>query len=227
MASILNHFDALTNQGLKIIPLRENSKIPLCRNWNKKWDHDWARRKIKKLPKSNLGLLLGDIIDVEGDSEEANETILNLIKDYPHPTYRSSKSIHHLFLTPDASLRHFRWKEIEFRGHGHQSVLPPSQAAGVFYRWLKSFKFPVPKMPDELISFLNAKRKSKNSYQIKPGHMKIRCFCCEKTKHLHKKRFELELTAFQLLGQKWQCHGCRDVDLRKDCRIIRGKIKEK
>ena len=108
MDSILRHFDALTNHGLKIIPLRENSKIPLCSNWNKKWDHNCARIKIKKYPNSNIGLLLGEIIDVEGDSDEANKIIIDLINDYPHPIYRSYKSIHHLFLTPDSSLRHFR-----------------------------------------------------------------------------------------------------------------------
>ena len=220
MDSILRHFDALTNHGLKIIPLRENSKIPLCSNWNKKWDHNCARIKIKKYPNSNIGLLLGEIIDVEGDSDEANKIIIDLINDYPHPIYRSYKSIHHLFLTPDSSLRHFRWNNIEFRGYGHQSVLPPSQAHGVDYKWLKSFKFPVPSMPDELLSFLNSKRKLKSSRKLKTGHIRLRCFSCRKINFLHRKRYDLELCAFKLLGKNWQCHDCRNVDLRNKCRII-------
>jgi hypothetical protein len=123
---ILAHFDALTKRGLKIIPLRENSKVPLCKAWNSDWDREVVRDKICQFPDANLGILLGDVVDVEGDSEDANRTILDLIGDYPHPCYFSTKSIHHLFLNPDPNLAHFRFKEIEFRGHGHQSVIPPS-----------------------------------------------------------------------------------------------------
>lgn len=228
MPTILDHFEALTSKGLKVIPLRENSKIPLYKNWNKDWEYHWVKQKFQRFPNSNLGLLLGDIIDVEGDSDEANQIILNIIKDYPHPTYRSSKSIHHLFLTPDNSLRHFRWKEIEFRGHGHQSALPPSQAKGVVYKWLKNFKFPVPPMPDELIVFLEKKRNKKlHKCPLKPGHKKVRCFSCQETIYLHQKRHELELYAFKLLGQRWECQECRTIDLRPACRLIRSGVPDK
>jgi|688.fasta_scaffold15092_13 hypothetical protein len=228
MPTIMDHFEALTRQGLKVIPLRENSKIPLYKNWNNNWEYHWVRSKFERFPNSNIGLLLGDIVDVEGDSEEANTTILNLVKDYPHPTYRSSKSIHHLFLTPDKSLRHFRWKEIEFRGHGHQSVLPPSQTKEVTYKWLKNFKFPVPPMPHELIVFLERKRKKKLfKVEIKPGHKKVRCFTCQQEIFLHEKRHELELKAFTLLGLKWDCQDCRAMDLRPACRLIRAGVPDK
>lgn len=228
MATILDHFDALASKGLKVIPLRENSKIPLYKNWNKDWEYHWVRHKFERFPRSNIGLLLGDIVDVEGDSQESNDIILNLIKDYPHPTYRSSKSIHHLFLTPDSSLRHFRWKEIEFRGHGHQSVLPPSQTVDVVYKWLKNFKFPVPPMPEELVQFLELKRKKKiHKVLLKPGHLKVFCATCKEKIFLHKKRHELELKAFKLLGQKWECQDCRTVDLRSACRLIRAGVPDK
>jgi hypothetical protein len=103
---ILAHFDALTKRGLKIIPLRENSKVPLCKAWNSDWDREVVRDKICQFPDANLGILLGDVVDVEGDSEDANRTILDLIGDYPHPCYFSTKSIHHLFLNPDPNLPH-------------------------------------------------------------------------------------------------------------------------
>ncbi|MEI7489635.1 MAG: hypothetical protein WCJ72_19895, partial [Chryseobacterium sp.] len=60
-----------------------------------------------------------------------------------------------------------------------------------------------------------------------PDHMKIRCISCEKTKFLHKKRFEVELKAFQFLGQKWQCQECRNIDLRSVCRSIRAGVSQK
>lgn len=225
MATILDHFEALTNKGLKLIPLRENSKIPLYKNWNVNWEYHWVRNKFQKYPNSNIGLLLGDIVDVEGDSERANQKILDLIKDYPHPNYRSSKSIHHLFLTPDPALRHFRYEEIEFRGHGHQSVMPPSKIGETVYKWLKNFKFPVPNMPEELVDFLYKKRKKKIYKQkLKPGHLKTRCATCQQNILLHEKRHALELKAFKLLGQKWECKNCRSVDLRPACRLIRANI---
>ncbi len=225
MPTILDHFDILTDQGLKVIPLRENSKIPMCKGWTENWSKFQSRQVLQKFPLANIGILLGDIVDVEGDSDEANEIILNLIGDYPHPTYRSSKSIHHLFLTPDDSLKHFEWNKIEFRGHGHQSVLPPSQALGNKYAWRAACKFPVPDMPEELVAFFNNKRKSKNKNKsVKPGHIKTACDTCEKQVFLHKKRFYLELAAFKILNLKWTCNKCRHVDLRSTCRLLRAGV---
>lgn len=226
MASILEHFDALSKQGMKIVPLYKNSKRPIGKSWGEKWSHDRARWMLQRSPEANIGLLLGDIVDVEGDSEQANQIILDLIKDYPHPCYRSTKSIHHLFLTPDPNLRRFQWNNIEFRGHGHQSVLPPSQFSGVSYKWLKNFRFPIPQMPEELVDFLE----NKNGLQketLKPGHVRIRCGNCKNIVFLHKKRYALELKAFKLLGQKWECQDCRTTDIRSACRLIRAKVPAK
>ena len=228
MASILDHFDALTERGLKLIPLRENSKSPLCRGWTdfSGWDKDRVREKLLQFPDANLGLLLGEVIDVEGDSEEANRTILDLIGDYPHPCYFSTKSIHHLFISPDSALRHFRYGDIEFRGYGHQSVIPPSQHQGITYKWLKTFRFPVPPMPDRLREFYHSKT-VKEKATLKPGHMRLWCGDCGKECFLHTKRFELEIQVFRLLGSKWTCNRCRSVDLRPACRMIRSGLSEK
>ncbi len=226
MPSIIDHFDVLTERGMKIIPLQENSKIPIIKNWNGPWDNLLCRELLLKFPEANIGLLLGQIIDVEGDDNHANQTILSLIGDYPHPCYQSKKSIHHLFLTPDPQLRHFRWNKIEFRGAGHQSVLPPSQHAGVKYRWLEKFKFPIPEMPPKLISFYESKKRAKVN-NLKPGHIQVWCDCCDEKIYLNEKRFHLEIEAFKLLGSKWQCHKCRPIDLRPACRLIRSGICKK
>jgi hypothetical protein len=223
MPSILNHFDALTDKGLKVIPLRENSKAPLCKGWTIGWDREKTREKLKQFPESNIGLLLGEIVDVEGDSLKANRTILNLIGDYPHPAYQSLKSIHHLFLTPDLNLRHFRMGQIEFRGFGHQSVLPPSQHSGIAYKWLRAFQFPIPAMPERLLDYYLS-NKDRQFTKIKPGHLKVPCCSCGAECFPHKKRFELETEAFRLLGQKWECLKCRVVDLRPTCRLLRSGV---
>lgn len=226
MPRILDHFDALTGKGLKIIPLWENSKAPICKGWTGEWVREKVSEKVTQLPEANLGLLLGEIVDVEGDSEDANRVILDLIGDYPHPSYLSTKSIHHLFLNPDPYLRHFRFGEIEFRGYGHQSVIPPSQHQGIVYKWVHAFKFPVPQMPERLWNFYLNKKKGRDQ-NIKPGHIQVRCFACGHKCRLHKKRWLLELEAFKLLGAKWECQNCRTIDLRPACRLIRSGIEGK
>lgn len=219
MATTLEHFDVLVGKGLKVIPLRANSKLPMYKGWNRNWNRRDARESIMRFPECNLGILLGDIIDVEGDTREANLAIDRLVDGYEHPTYRSQRSTHHLFRTPDPELRIFKHEFIEFRGHGHQSVLPPSRTEEVVYRWL-SIGFPVPVMPEKLLNFYKDKMGG-HEIRIKKGHTKVVCSSCEKLCFIHKKRFALELEALQLLGQSWQCRSCRDIDLRPVVRLLR------
>ena len=223
MPTVIDHFDALTSKGLRVIPLRENSKVPMCKGWSKIWDRDQARSKLERFPDANIGLLLGEIIDVEGDSEEANHTIQDLIGDYPHPSYQSIRSVHHLFATPDSSLRIFRIGEIEFRGHGHQSVLPPSSHYGFRYHWLKNFCFPPPEMPERLRVFYERHAKGIKD-RNKPGHIRVWCNQCRESCWIHSKRFREELAVFKLLEQRWVCQNCRKLDLRSACRMMRANI---
>lgn len=221
---ILRHFDTLVEQGLMPIPLKVNSKQPYGKAWNKDWDREKSRWYFRCEPNLNMGLLLGDIVDVEGDTPEANEKIDRLIGDYPHPSYRSRKSTHHLFITPDPNLRRVQNRGVEFRGHGHQSVLPPSQHQGIFYRWNDSSVWPVPPMPEALLQFywsLVNSNQRKPKEIIKPGHMKLWCGKCAAECYLHQKRFNSELELFKMMGEKWQCQKCRQIDLRPLVRRLR------
>lgn len=221
--SVLKHFDLLVEQGLKIIPLRENTKSPICKGWPN-WDYSTNRSILQRFPNSNIGILLGDIIDVEGDSEEANKRINDLIGDYSHPSYTSFKSTHHLFKNPDPKLTIFKFEEIEFRGHRHQSVLPPSSLPnGVVYKWLRGSKFPIPEMPPKLLNFYRNLRRSKYS-KLKPNHLRVRCANCNKFSFIHQKRFDLELQALKTIGLRWKCQECREFDLRPMCRKIRKQL---
>ena len=204
---------------MKIIPLRTNSKVPLCKKWQRNWDRQRMREKFLQFPDSNIGLLLGDIIDVEGDNEEANQLLFRIIGNYPHPSYSSTKSVHHLFINPDPDLSIRIFEKIEFRGHGHQSVLPPSKHYGVVYQWLGG-KFPIPPMPLPLLRFY---RKVKNGIRdtIKPGHTRIRCSRCGEMCFIHKRRLDLELIAFRMFEERWECQDCRSRDLRPLCRQIK------
>ena len=217
MPAITDHFDQLTDLGLKVIPLRANSKVPLTKCWQKDWSLNKSREKLLTFPESNLGLLLGDIIDVEGDSSHANNLLLDLIGDYPHPMYRSTKSIHHLFQTPESGLRLFKFQEIEFRGEGHQSVLPPSQHYGTQYKWIDQ-NFPVPEMPPRLLTFY---QKITGKQPMPLGNIKVWCAACKKEIALHAKRFRLELEVFRRMSGNWECQSCRATDLRPLVRVLK------
>lgn len=225
MHKTLRHFDALTAQGLRIIPLRPLSKIPVSKGWVN-WNKELCRDMLVKNPEYNIGLLLGEIIDVEGDSKEANDKISELIGDYQHPSYASTKSIHHLFINPDQQLTILKHQDIEFRASRHQSVLPPSVLENTTsYRWLAPIQFPIPPMPDRLLQFfLDMKRwKLESKTAVKPGHVGLHCYLCKKECFLHRKRFTLEVIAFKELGMRWTCHNCRKVDVRSACRRIRSE----
>ena len=229
MSSILHHFDALTGFGLQIIPLRENSKIPLCKGWTKSWDKRAMRSKLVHRPNSNIGLLLGDIIDVEGDSPEANDKINDIIGDYNHPSYTSKRSTHHLFINPWPTLRIFKHKDIEFRAWGHQSVLPPSSHEGVKYTWLDTDSFPIPQMPDSLKDFFTEhQKKYKYRKPLPEGCFKAICDTCKKRILIHKKRhsLEAETLTWYFGDEAWSCVNCRLIDpivFRRLCRNVRGR----
>jgi len=172
-AFIADFVEAYIGQGLKPIPLHRSSKRPIGMGWNKDWSVERCREGFYVYPGANIGILLGDVVDVEGDDEEANATLQKLIGDYPHPTWRSSKSQHHLFLSPDPDLTRIVYQNIEFRGNGHQSVVPPSFVCetGATYQWLRGTKFPVPAMPGPLRDYydnLPKKRKKAKREAVVP-----------------------------------------------------------
>jgi hypothetical protein len=219
--SMLEEFDRLVEYGFRVIPLRRYTKIPVCRNWNTNWDFALNRSIVSRSNQCNIGVLLGKIIDVEGDNIEANEKIIDLIGDYPHPCYTSSKSIHHLFINPDSNLTILKHGHIEFRANRHQSVLPPSKTKAARYRWIQDITIPIPVMPKNLLNFY---QKLRYKVTLKPNHLQLPCSKCKQAKYIHEKRWKLEMVIFKDLGLRWQCHECRVIDLRPICRKLRSKI---
>lgn len=233
MATLFDHFDSYVRLGLRPIAIFKDSKCPIGTNWNKDWSIErW--RPYFEFNDYNMGILLGDIIDVEADTEEANDLLLRMIDDAPHPMFRSSKSIHHLFTSPDKNLTRAVYGGIEFRGHLHQSVLPPSiHSDGCKYRWLIKSKFPISPMPEELLRYYFSNKKLDNKpkkttnrikRKIKEGHKRTECRICKNKFYIHRKRLILEVKAFREQNLPWMCHGCRELDMREPCRIIRKQI---
>lgn len=228
---MIDFFDQYVKIGYKPVPLYRDSKVPVERDWNHNWSiNRW--RKYFEQGTYNLGFLLGDIVDIEGDTEESNEFLTNLIGNVPHPTFRSHKSIHHLFINPDKDLTRLSREGIEFRGYGHQSVVPPSShKLGENYKWLKNTSPIPPEMPDNVLKFYkNFKDKfyvkpelQKKKKTCKPGNTRTKCRLCEKCFYVNKKRLILEVRAFREIGCLWMCRGCRTHDIRELCRFIRNE----
>lgn len=214
----LKEFERLVALGLKITPLHPGTKIPILKGWTE-WDYNTAKRIFDKDEQVNLGIVLGDIMDVEGDSEKANIKISKLIGDYKHPVYCSQKSFHHLFQSPDPNLTIVKKQSIEFRGSKHQSVIPPSKLlSGTKYEWVVGLDDPIPPMPPRLLQYLKGLLSEKKA--PKPNSLIIPCFKCEKKCYIHKKRFALETQILRQTKQRWMCNRCRDYDLRGVCRKL-------
>lgn len=231
---MLEYFDRYVAAGLRPIAVYRDSKRPVGEGWNKDWKVErW--RGYFRTGGYNMGILLGDIIDVEGDTPEANDLLERMIDGLPHPMFRSCKSVHHLFLSPDPDLTRFVCNGIEFRGRLHQSVLPPSvHESGVPYRWLRDSRFPIPTLPDELLKFYFDNRREKKERPVparsrprtKKGHARTQCRVCQGWFYIHKKRLVLEVRSFrEHYGLPWMCHGCRELDMRGLCRRMRREMK--
>lgn len=234
---LLLFFDNYLKIGLNPILLQHGTKKPILKNWNKSYYPQMWRNILEtsSYQNFNLAILLGKIVDVEGDTPEANELLCSLIGDYPHPCFRSYRSTHHLFLNPDPTLSVDRFYDIEFRANKVCSVMPPSiHESGFKYKFLKESQFPIPPMPFELRNFYLTNRKQNekiklknvNVPRIKKYHTKTLCKNCGKHQFIHKKRLKLEVAAFISNGLLWMCRNCRTIDIRNICRIIRFDSKK-
>lgn len=229
---MVDYFDAYVRCGLKPLPLYAGTKIPVRKDWQIEWTADKYRNYFLVTPNLNIGILLGDIIDVEGDDMPANERIFELARNTPHPMFRSNKSIHHLFISPDPKITVCKVGHIEFRGQRHQSAIPPSvHKSGIKYAWLKDSTFPPPPMPRLLTEFLfqhrqEIHRAKPRSNGKKSNHTATVCNKCERKVFVHKKRLVLEVKAFRTLDLKWTCQNCRTVDVRPLCRQIRQSCQD-
>tara|TARA_Y100000034_G_C6899983_1_gene415850 strand:+ start:2171 stop:2827 length:657 start_codon:yes stop_codon:yes gene_type:complete len=210
---MIDYLKTYTTWGLQIIPIHPGSKVPIGERWNDNWSLRAVERIFDSKPDSNIGILLGLMIDVEGDTPEANDFLDDILKNDPHPIWQSHRSRHHLFLSPNRKFQYHAFNGIEFRGHRHQSVLPPSHhSTGLQYEWV-SQEFPVPMLPKCLAKML----KMPGAQQFtKPW-----CSVCGDEFKVDATRFKRELMAFKTLGQAWSCRKCRRVDVRKLCRSIR------
>lgn len=229
---LLDYFDMYVRMGLMPIALYPNSKRPVGNLWNQDWSVDRWRPFFEK-DSHGIGILLGNVVDVEGDTSAANDILERMIDGAERPMYRSSKSVHNLFINPDPALTRLCVNGIEFRGRSHMSVVPPStHADGSCYRWIKGSCFRIGSMPEELERFYFRNRKvlTPSDPADRPGRKtrrssggkKTRCNGCCREFCVNRTRLVLEVRAFRSLGSLWLCRGCRRHDIRQLCRDARN-----
>lgn len=216
---IVDFFDkTIDKHGWKIIAIRPRSKIPAFKKWTGPYWPDTHRNYLLDNPHANIGILLGDVLDIEADTEKSNEMAGSLIGNIPHLIYKSERSFHHLFINPFRNLKKIVWKGIEFRANAHQSILPPSIGRnGIQYEWVDE-NSPICLPPDNIIRLI----KQLVSYQ--PDLVSPRCSVCNKEIKMAKSRFNLEVVLFSKMGYKWIGKCCRKHDLRHACRVTKKQI---
>jgi hypothetical protein len=235
MKNLVGFFDEYVQCGLQPIAIYKGDKCPIGKLWNQNWSVQRWRTMFEQSNDLNMGILLGNIVDVEGDTDKANENLSDMIGDLSHPMFKSSKSIHHIFLNPDENLTRKVMNGIEFRAYTHQSVVPPSiHNSGNKYEWMSDYKLPIPQMPRVLYEYYisnlkpNSNSKSKKivcgKRKLKQGHIKTTCKICNQSFFIHKKRLILEVRSFQKMNLPWMCHGCREISVKEMCREIRKDL---
>lgn len=215
-------FEYYSKLGYEVIPIHYKTKTPVFHKWNKNYNYNLMHSYVNQATVPlNFGILLGNIIDIEGDCVESNGQIDDLFKKIDHPIFTSTKSKHHLFRCNIKNLTRIVKDNIEYRCHNHQSVIPPScHENGTQYEWITNvydFK-DIPQLPGNVEGFLNKliKNQKKNFFkkEIKPGHTQALCVKCNEKSYIHQERYKKELFIFKEFRQTWSCHKCREIDLR-------------
>jgi hypothetical protein len=209
--------------GYKIIPLFFQTKTPIFKNWNSNYNSELIINFVKEQETQiNYGLLLGDVIDIEGDCFESNKYIDELLKGIVHPCFQSKKSKHHLFRSTIKNLTRIVVNGVEFRGHKHQSVIPPStHEDGQKYEWVTKIYHvnDIPIIPKHIEEYIRNQisndQSKKFKKKLKPNHISIKCSKCDKNIFINKTRFAKEMVFVKDARLNWSCNKCRNFDFRK------------
>ena len=157
------------SRGWQVVPILPRDKRPRINAWQKAASSKEAKITSwwTKWDDSNVGIRLGrgsNLVDIECDGPEAEETYQRLVKDYEPitPTYTAHRGKHRLVRwrddLPEPTKAVFKIAGLEIRtgngGKGAQSVFPPSiHPTGAQYRWLVSPDECEPaKLPDEIVA---------------------------------------------------------------------------
>jgi hypothetical protein len=208
--------------GYKIIPIYKNSKIPIFNNWQNNYNFKFISKFLENfVDPINFGLLLGEVVDIEGDCQKSNDILDSILKNIKHPIFLSNKSKHHLFKSNFKNLTRVIKNGIEYRGYRHQSIIPPSMhQMGQRYEWIQPLvpfeELPeIPPIVSQEIQTLLLKKQNKinkkksNKKTCKPNHSQISCGTCVNIFFIDNNRLEKDIQYFKIKNKKWMCQNCR------------------
>jgi hypothetical protein len=226
MQSNIEVIEQYYSLGYKIIPIYKNSKIPIFNNWQNNYNFEFIIKFLKSFAEPiNFGLLLGEVIDIEGDCKESNEIIDSILSSVKHPVFISNKSKHHIFKSNIKNLTRVVKDGIEYRGYRHQSIIPPSMhQMGQKYEWIKPLVafndlpeipfFVSSKIQSLLLKKQNKIKKNNNNKNIcKPNHSKALCQACNNTFFIDNNRLKKDIEYFKTKNKKWMCQECRKLKI--------------
>jgi putative DNA primase/helicase len=187
---------SLANQGLKLIPVHRTNgnecscrikgcksagKHPRLKNWPSRATADAKiiESWFEKWPDTNIGVKLGeesDVVDVEFDDAEGEETAQRLLSGIKTPTFKSKRSTHRLFRFPAQLIEMkavLKVDGLEIRlgagNKGAQSVLPPSlHKSGIKYEWVQGLSPKdccIAEFPQSLIRLLKESHESDRTHK--------------------------------------------------------------
>jgi hypothetical protein len=157
----------------------ENTKAPVCLGWPDFHPNvDWFKAALEFHGDAGIGLNLGasGLVDLEGDSEEAETIIDDLCKGFEFPYYKSRRSKHRIFQAHE-DVGHLDCKplSIELRAGRHQSILPPSVMHGVKYEWIVSpFDCPPPPLPAPVVEFYEEHKDDPRNSHERPSRTTVK-----------------------------------------------------
>ena len=198
--------------GYQPILLHHNTKVPIFFKWQKNYNHNIYLPLLDNEKKYNIGLLLGKTVDIEGDSEEANQILENNFFHINHPIYKSKKSYHHLFKNTFRNISRIQIERIEIRGYCHQSVVPPSNVdSEKDYIWIEDL-VPYKDLPEIPIEFAKKYKLPSLKRILKEKNREaslsaIWCSNCSKKHLLNEKLLKSILSK----KEKWRCKPCKKL----------------
>ena len=219
MSIYLKFFDDYVSKGLMPIAIHKGTKMPVELKWNTTWSiKRWRYYFCKNKDEYELGLLWNQgFVDVETDDAMSNSFLNRIIGDIPRPIYKSKRSYHNLFLTPNKELTKVniygkRKEKIEIIGRKCFSIAPPSiHADGIStYEFINNF-WPPPDFPNELKAIYFQQKKIKIINKEKTISI---CSRCQGETCIHKKRLIKEVNYFKKKNMMWICKKCR-VELQR------------
>lgn len=224
----LDYFDDYVAKGLNPIAIFGRTKQPVEAKWNRNWSMRRWRKYFLDDDAYEIGLLWNQgFVDVETDDKKSNDFLNRMIGDVPRPIFKSKRSYHNIFLTPNPNLTKVNLfgkngEKIEIFGRRTYTLAPPSKhIEGTTYNFINDI-WPPPVFPNSLKAFYFQQKKI-----IIKNKQKIITICnqCNKEQFIHKKRLALEIQVFSKYHLKWCCRDCRkkyDIDIKEICRIIRN-----